>query len=467
MGRLIVSVAAVALFCNAASARMFRDGDRVAFFGDSITACSAHHNFIAYHHFIADYYLTRLPDADIRFFNSGRGGDGANPSRRRMAEDVAARKPTAVTMMFGMNDVGRSDYADAPTEQQIASQEARIASYAKSYDALVDETKAVCGEVALYLLTPSPFDDNRRTFYRNKAVRNHPGCNAGLGRCAAAVRDIAERKGAELVDLYTTIGEYFREERLKDPSVQFSADRVHVGSPVHLLMAMAFLEAQDADRVVSDIAIQGNRCLKSIKAEVSDVAVGEDGGVSFAVLEKSLPMTFAPEVASVTNRPEVVAFNQQMLAFYSLADGDWTLCIDGVDVATASAWEWENGINLAFNPNTPQYAQAQKVLGVMREFSSKRNLAEAVYPNLRRQVRGEMAKAGLNADSESDRAKYFGENIPKQHSWNVETWEGLRDNWERVDELMAECEAAWPEIRALAKPVMHKYVLRKCGIVKL
>ena len=438
-----------------ASARMFRDGDRVAFFGDSITAGGG------YHHFIADYYLTRFPDTDIRFFNSGCGGDGANPSRRRMAEDVAARKPTVVTMMFGMNDVGRPAYVDEPSAQQISEQESRLAGYAKAYDALVDETKAACGGVALYLLTPSPFDDNRRTFYQNKAVVNRPGCNAGLGRCASAVRDLADSKGAVLVDFYTTISDYFREARLMDPSVQFSGDRVHVGAPVHLLMAMAFLQAQNADRVVSDIALQGNRCLKSIKADVTDIKIGEGGGVSFTVLEKSLPMPFQPEAASVTNRPEVVAFNQQFLTFYSLADGDWELFIDGQKVATASAWEWENGINLAFNARTPQYAQAQKVLRARRELSRKRYLAESVYPNTRRHVRAEMGKMNLNADSASDRAKYFGEKIPKLNSWDVKSWEGLRDNWERVGELMAECESAWPEVRALAKPVPHRYELKR------
>jgi hypothetical protein len=149
----------------------------------------------------------------------------------------------------------------------------------------------------------------------------------------------------------------------------------------------------------------------------------------------------------VTNRPEIVAFNQELLAFYSLGDGDWTLSIDGKQVATASAWEWENGINLAFNVRTPQYLQAQNVLGARRELSRKRYLVESVYPNLRRHIRAEMGKMGLNADSALDRAKYFGEKIPKQNSRYVKNWEGLRDSWDRVCELMAECEAAWPEVR--------------------
>ena len=83
------SFSAAAVFAAAAlgaaasaSAAMFKDGDRVVFFGDSITAGGS------YHRFLSDYYLTRCPDADIRFFNAGVGGDNSFGALRRFTDDV-------------------------------------------------------------------------------------------------------------------------------------------------------------------------------------------------------------------------------------------------------------------------------------------------------------------------------------------------------------------------------------------
>ncbi len=80
-------------------AEMFKDGDRVVFFGDSIT----HKGMYLYN--VYDYYLTRFPQAKIRFMNAGVSGDNAGACQDRFTVDVADRKPTHVAVMFGMNDV--------------------------------------------------------------------------------------------------------------------------------------------------------------------------------------------------------------------------------------------------------------------------------------------------------------------------------------------------------------------------
>jgi hypothetical protein len=48
---------------------LLKDGDRVVFYGDSITEQRL------YTSFIEEYALTRFPDRKIEFFNSGVGGD--------------------------------------------------------------------------------------------------------------------------------------------------------------------------------------------------------------------------------------------------------------------------------------------------------------------------------------------------------------------------------------------------------
>src|SRR6059058_5975511 len=80
-----------------------RDGDRVVFYGDSIT------DQRLYTTFVETYVVTRFPKMDVTFVHSGWGGDrvgggGGGPIDRRLARDVFAYRPTVMTVMLGMND---------------------------------------------------------------------------------------------------------------------------------------------------------------------------------------------------------------------------------------------------------------------------------------------------------------------------------------------------------------------------
>src|SRR5581483_8385202 len=63
-----------------------RDGDTVAFLGDSITAARV------YGKIIEDYTLLRFPERKVRFINVGIGGDTAAGGLKRLERDVFANK---------------------------------------------------------------------------------------------------------------------------------------------------------------------------------------------------------------------------------------------------------------------------------------------------------------------------------------------------------------------------------------
>src|SRR5437870_10100803 len=104
--RLIGIVAAlVAAGCAAAAQDGFalHDGDRVVFYGDSIT------DQRLYTTFTETYVVTRFPKMKVDFVHSGWGGDrvgggGGGPVDVRLERDVFAYKPTVMTIMLGMND---------------------------------------------------------------------------------------------------------------------------------------------------------------------------------------------------------------------------------------------------------------------------------------------------------------------------------------------------------------------------
>src|SRR5678816_3677900 len=98
----------ILLFCAAAAtvaAQDFglREGDRVVFFGDSIT------DQRLYTTFAETYVVTRFPKLNVTFIHSGWGGDrvtggAGGPIDLRLWRDVFAYSPTVMTIMLGMND---------------------------------------------------------------------------------------------------------------------------------------------------------------------------------------------------------------------------------------------------------------------------------------------------------------------------------------------------------------------------
>ena len=75
-----------------------RDGDTVAFLGDSITAARGYTKIVEL------CTLMRYPERRVRFWNAGQGGDTAAGSVERLERDVFNQGATVVTVAFGVND---------------------------------------------------------------------------------------------------------------------------------------------------------------------------------------------------------------------------------------------------------------------------------------------------------------------------------------------------------------------------
>src|SRR5690349_4727508 len=134
----------------AADAFALHNGDRVVFYGDSIT------DQRRYTSFVETYVVTRFPQLDVRFVHSGWGGDrvsggGGGPIDVRLWRDILPYNPTVVTIMLGMNDGGYRAF-----DQTLFD------NFANGYRHIVDGLKRQIPGVRITAIQPSAYDDVTR-----------------------------------------------------------------------------------------------------------------------------------------------------------------------------------------------------------------------------------------------------------------------------------------------------------------
>ena len=445
-----------------ANNRMFADGERVVFFGDSIT-----HGGL-YHAFVYDYYLTRFPDRKITFWNAGVAGDTSWNSLLRFADQVTAARPTSVVIMFGMNDVALDCWPENPTEAQCARREVCLRRHSDSMAMLADRLAHEAGDPAVFWLTPTPFDETVRFTAEQLAKGAKKGGGVGiaaaLGRCADGIRARATRRKDTVVDLYGAVSDFNRRAQASDPSYTVvGRDRIHPGADGHLLMAYAFLKAQGADSLVSDVQIdvRYGRVLKSRNSRVSELRTDKNG-CSFALEENALPFPVDPGAGFAAARlPIASELNQELLSLVGIPKGTWRLAIDGAAVGDYSSEELARGVNLAFESKTPQFRQAQEVhLQNMARRSAEIQIVQlnVVRWFLRR------TKPSIDVDDlAAVKAYYEGIDERQRKGYYQGLIPAYLEKWPTVGKMREDVEALAEKCRQAARPDPHRYELARVG----
>jgi lysophospholipase L1-like esterase len=326
-----------------------RDGDRVVFYGDSITQDGA------YARFVEEYVRTRFPRWDVRFYNAGVGGDTvrggwAGPVDLRLQRDVVALRPTVVTIMLGMNDGGYK-----PFDPQT------LATFGEGYRAIVAKLREALPELRLTLIRSSPFDDVARP------PQFAPGYDDALRRLGCYVTTLAAKEKAAVVDFRDPVNAGIAAVLKDNPDLarQVVPDRVHPGPAGHTLMGATLLRAWGAPSLVSRVAIDaaGPRVTTADRSEVSGLAAS-GGGLTWTELDEALPLPLGFEDATVELAQKAGAdlesLDQQLLVATALASGRYELKIDGQRIGAFTESELAKGVNLA-RYDTPMRWQAYAV----------------------------------------------------------------------------------------------------------
>src|SRR3982751_2012391 len=140
---LLLLLAFVSLAVAQQAPFYLKNGDRVVFYGDSIT------DQRLYTTFVESYAVTRFPNLNVAFVHSGWGGDrvsggGGGPIDVRLKRDVVAYSPTVVTVMLGMNDA-----------RYRAFDQAIFDEFANGYRHIVESLKANVPGARIVAIEPS------------------------------------------------------------------------------------------------------------------------------------------------------------------------------------------------------------------------------------------------------------------------------------------------------------------------
>ena len=332
------------------------DGDTVVFYGDSITEQGL------YTAVIDLYTHTRFPGMKVRFYTAGIGGDRvsggfAGGIDERLKRDVFPHQPTVVTVMLGMNDGGYKALTDET-----------VATYTAGYEHILQSIKQNLPTARITLLGTSPYDEVTRP----PLVPG--GYNAALSRLLAVNQQLAQKYGALYVDLNQPVMDTLTRAKSMDLTAteMMIPDRIHPASVLHWVMAAALLKAWQAPVTVTSVALDAStgKVTGTSGATIASLAK-TDSGLTWQEIDSALPLPLNADNTDVDfmlkSSTVEQSVNQQPLRITGLADGRYLLLIDGKSVGSASAQQWQSGINLA-EWKTPMRDQAQAAMYLIRDY---------------------------------------------------------------------------------------------------
>ncbi|MFM9961160.1 MAG: SGNH/GDSL hydrolase family protein [Planctomycetaceae bacterium] len=381
----------------------FKAGDRVLFLGDSITEQYQYSNDIEL------YLTTRFPKWNCFFLNAGISGDTANGGANRFATHVLAEKPTAITINFGMNDGGYG-----------AFDQNRNNGYVQNTEKMLTDAKAAGVRVALC----SPNAVDRRIQERFKLYLETQK------QFYEPLAGLATKHGARFADQYAiTRGELERMEKDEAKTVIPFGDGFHTSPNGGMMMAHAILTALKAPALVSDVSVDAaTKATKTQACTVSNASVAVDE-VEFDRLDESLPLPVQKDwVTLLPYLNDLKDLNWFGLKVAGLAEGNYKLTIDGVEIGKYSSKQLTDGVNIGNATTGPIHAQAQKVfeaINAKNQIVHQRFRGVVMFnaPDWLADVVAERKPAELNKRLDQIKAKQaeiYELAKPAKHHWKLE-----------------------------------------------
>jgi lysophospholipase L1-like esterase len=326
------------------------EGDRVVFYGDSITAQRL------YTRFVEDFFLTRYPQMHVMFWNAGVPGDtvyggytGDMPTR--LKRDVLPHQPTVITIMLGMNDGYYMEF-----------NQKYLDIYKEGYRKLLDTLQSGVPMARLTLISPTPYDEithGTEFAHYDEVVRRH----------SAFVKELAASSHLAFSNFYQIETDLLNEGTRKNPSLAplLIPDRIHPGEASHWVMAAALARSMGLSPVVCSVQLDAvnGRTIATENTEIVDLKASA-GTLQWTQTDNALPLPLPLDdemIQFVLDISDIAAMDRQLLSVSSLPAERYTLKIDGHKIASFTREQLSSGVNLALYA-TPMESQAKGVDGI-------------------------------------------------------------------------------------------------------
>lgn len=376
--------------CQAEPAVRFKPGDVWVLVGDSITAQRLHTEYFE------AFCQSRFPEYQLRFRNSGVGGDTVGRALARFDWDAAIWKPTVVSVELGMNDARGGDKS--------------VGGYIAGMKKLVSQIESIGARPVLF--SASPVNDG------GLPGRLPPSWNATLERYATELGKVAAAgkipwgdqfhalhsrwtHNTRLVLLPGYLADWLETEDVPGREhlqawiasvkplagrryASLERDSVHPGPPGQLTMAGALIRALGLGGQVSSVAIDaaGKRVSRAERCKVTRLMV-EGDKVTFDRHDSVLPMPIpAKGRPGLIVMPEIASLSEYVLTVTGLKSGQYDIYIDGELVVGVSADALAGGWEMGILDKGPIARQTYRLLELIREKGDLVGQARSVAKDL-------------------------------------------------------------------------------------
>ncbi len=326
------------------------DGDRVTFYGDSITAQRL------YTREIESFVDTRYPNLNIGFHNAGVPGDRvtggyAGDAATRVTRDVAPFHPSVITVMLGMNEGGYTSFRPEV-----------IPRFETGYKKLLKLLREAAPDARITLLENTPYDEVTHG-------SEFTGYMDTTERIANSIPAIGVSEKVPVINVESPTEQLLVSAAKAQPvlSQLLIPDRIHPAEATHWVMAAAVMRAWHVTPIVGAVKLNAaqSRVDSSERTHVSGLSVSRTV-LSWDQQDEALPLPLNlndPLMRMVLSLTDLAALDQEILSVADLPAGKYTIKIDREKaLGPFTAEELARGINLA-TMDTPMLRQSIELSG--------------------------------------------------------------------------------------------------------
>ena len=207
-------------------------GARLLFIGDSITDMKWGRNEKDRNHYLGHSYVfliasrlhTDIPKAEFEFFNRGKSGNTVGDLRERWQKDAVAMKPDVLSILVGVNDVGRACRANKTVD---------LEKWETDYRWVLEASRKANPDLQIVLLDPFVLPVGR--------LQGESAWGAWNGECTK-LRVIIRRLAKEYQAIHILTQEVFDRACEKADASHWIWDGVHPLPQGHELIAQRWIQ---------------------------------------------------------------------------------------------------------------------------------------------------------------------------------------------------------------------------------